>query len=190
MSLLINKHAKRGIPLFAFLFLGFSYCFSQYWERTLGCPETWEYIYNIDESYDNGYIIGNVFIDKISPNYQDCTISSFIYKTDINGDTLWYRNFRHDPLLLYSCRDVGDGTTVALFNSYDYINDCSRILLTRLDECGNKLWCKDIIDPLGFGYGSADMEVINNKILHNQKRINVEVYSAFIDEYVLSLVSD
>ncbi|WP_457552152.1 4'-phosphopantetheinyl transferase family protein [Desulfobacula sp.] len=43
----------------------------------------------------------------------------------------------------------------------------------------------------GFNESLHKVEVLNNKIWHNKKRINVDVYSTFIDdEYVLSLVSD
>lgn len=42
----------------------------------------------------------------------------------------------------------------------------------------------------GFNESLHKVEVINNEILHNQKKIDVDVYSAFIDEYVLSLISD
>lgn len=43
----------------------------------------------------------------------------------------------------------------------------------------------------GFNESLHSVEVINNKILHNNKKIDVEVYSTFInDDYVLSLVSD
>jgi hypothetical protein len=154
------------------MLLSFSSCFSQYWERFLGGPDTYEYIYNIDESYDNGYILGTLFIDEITPTYEEWTRSSFIYKTNINGDTLWYRNFRHDPIVLYSCRDVGDGTTVALLDSWDYVNDCFNIFLVRLDACGNKIWCKEIFDNSGYGFGALDMEFIDNKIVFCREHVN------------------
>lgn len=43
----------------------------------------------------------------------------------------------------------------------------------------------------GFNESLHQVEVINNEIWHNKKKIDVDVYSAFIDDdYVLSLVSD
>ncbi len=42
----------------------------------------------------------------------------------------------------------------------------------------------------GFNESLHKVEVIDNKIWHNKKQINIEVYSTFIDDYVLSLVSD
>jgi hypothetical protein len=149
------------------MLLSFSSCFSQYWERLLGGPETLEYLYDLDETYDKGYIYGYTLVDEIAPNFQNYVQSSMILKTNINGDTLWWRNFRHDPLLLFSCRDVGDGTIVAQFASWDHINESSRILLVRIDECGNKMWCRFITDYSGngSGYGSCDLEIINNRII-------------------------
>ena len=42
----------------------------------------------------------------------------------------------------------------------------------------------------GFNESLHKVEVIDNEIWHNKKQINIEVYSTFIDDYVLSLVSD
>lgn len=42
----------------------------------------------------------------------------------------------------------------------------------------------------GFNESLHKVEVINNEIRHNRIKVDVEVYSTFIDEYVLSLVSD
>ncbi|CCK79215.1 4'-phosphopantetheinyl transferase family protein [Desulfobacula toluolica] len=42
----------------------------------------------------------------------------------------------------------------------------------------------------GFNESLHKVEVINNEIVHNQKKINVDVYSTFLNEYVLSLISD
>ena len=43
----------------------------------------------------------------------------------------------------------------------------------------------------GFNESLHRVEVINNEIRHNKKKINVDVYSTIIDgDYVLSLVSD
>ena len=43
----------------------------------------------------------------------------------------------------------------------------------------------------GFNESLQKVEVINNEIFHNNNKINVNVFSTFIDtDYVLSLVSD
>ena len=42
----------------------------------------------------------------------------------------------------------------------------------------------------GFNESLHRVEVINDEIWHNKKKISVDVYSTFIDGYVLSLVSD
>ena len=42
----------------------------------------------------------------------------------------------------------------------------------------------------GFNESLHKVEVIDNEIWHNKKQMNIEVYSTFIDDYVLSLVSD
>ena len=146
------------------MLLSFSSCFSQYWERSLGGPDTFEYIYDMDESYDKGIILGTRLVDEISPNYQQYTQSAIIYKTDINGNTLWYRNLRIDQCGLVGCKDIGDGTTVSLLvlRISDYKN---KMILTRIDPCGNVLWCKEIIDGFDCGCQSYDIEVINNKIV-------------------------
>ncbi len=42
----------------------------------------------------------------------------------------------------------------------------------------------------GFNESLHKVEVIDSKIWHNKKQIHINVYSTFIDDYVLSLVSD
>lgn len=42
----------------------------------------------------------------------------------------------------------------------------------------------------GFNERLHSVEVINDEIWHNKKKISVDVYSTYIDDYVLSLVSD
>ncbi len=42
----------------------------------------------------------------------------------------------------------------------------------------------------GFNESLHKVEVIDKEIWHNKKQINIDVYSTFIDDYVLSLVSD
>ncbi len=42
----------------------------------------------------------------------------------------------------------------------------------------------------GFNESLHKVEVIDNEIWHNKKQINIEVYSTFIDDYILSLDSD
>ncbi|MEN8211576.1 MAG: 4'-phosphopantetheinyl transferase superfamily protein [Thermodesulfobacteriota bacterium] len=42
----------------------------------------------------------------------------------------------------------------------------------------------------GFNESLHKVEVIDNEIWHNKKQINIDVYSTFINDYVLSLVSD
>lgn len=181
MNLLIIKTAKRRLLLFAIFFFVSPYCFSQFWQRSLGEPDTYEYIYDVDESYDKGFILGTLLIDEFSPNHQSYTRSSFIYKTDINGDTLWYRNFRHDPLIIYSSRAVGDGTFVAQFASWNYENESFRLILSRIDACGNKIWCEDISDysPNAVGYATYDIEVINNRIVFCCENYNTTLDTKF-----------
>ena len=177
MNLFNNINAKRRILLFAFLFLTVLSSFSQYWERFLGGPDTYEYIYDMDEAYDKGLIRGTVLVDDIPSNYKTHTRSSFIYKTDINGETLWYRNFRNDPLLIYSSRSVGDGTIVAQFASWNYENETFCILLARIDECGNKLWCRNITDYSADaeGFATYDIEIINNRIVFCRENYNISL---------------
>lgn len=42
----------------------------------------------------------------------------------------------------------------------------------------------------GFNESLHKVEVINSQVWHHKKKINVDVHSIFIDDYVLSLVSD
>jgi len=53
-------------------------------------------------------------------------------------------------------------------------------MIFRLDACGNEIWCKQYIDSLGQGYQSADIEIINNKIVFVLERI---IISAEEDPY-------
>ena len=42
----------------------------------------------------------------------------------------------------------------------------------------------------GFNESLHKVEVIDNEIWHNNKQVNIEIYSTSIDDYILSLVSD
>ncbi|PID94170.1 MAG: hypothetical protein CSA95_04550 [Bacteroidetes bacterium] len=141
---------------------------AQYWERLFGPPETYEYIHDLFEAYDKGYVMGTVLIDEKTPGMQEFTMSGIIYKTTINGDNLWYRNLRKEQDLMWACRPVGDGSMVALLvstNPYNKDGLDTEIILTRIDACGNQMWCREIIDGIDCGYGALDMQIINNRIV-------------------------
>ena len=59
------------------------------------------------------------------------------------------------------------------------------LLIYRIDACGEEIWCKNFIDSLGQGYQSADIEIINNKIVFVLDRI---IISAEEDPYRLVML--
>ncbi|MDD2324017.1 MAG: T9SS type A sorting domain-containing protein [Bacteroidia bacterium] len=142
----------------------------QNWERTLGTEDNQVCVYDIVEHYDHGYLIGARLNDNIAPQ-GTMDISDIIYKTDINGNILWFRNYRsEDALSIRGCKMYSDGSVIVATNYFDYFNDLWDIRIYRIGVCGDILWCKHYIDPFGKGYKVFDLEIINDKIVFVRER--------------------
>ena len=76
-----------------FLFIFIIPSYSQYWERYIGVDDLDQCIYDLQETYDKGYLISLREVEVISPHYYS---TANILKTDINGNILWTRSVLRD----------------------------------------------------------------------------------------------
>jgi len=144
----------RLLLIFCFLFiLGDS--FSQKWDNTFGTPGKDETFIDVLESYDRGYLLsGNSYIP---------TNSSWLIKTDINGNLLWDKFISHNSYDFFSgyfdqnsSGELVVGRTLKLGPGNNWPS------LVKLDPCGNKLWCRAFIDE-DFMWGwFNDVILLNN----------------------------
>ena len=145
---------------------------AQYWERFIGTSDTWDFVHDMCEYYDKGYLLGTDHCDDFTPqgNY---TLSVIIYKLDINGEILWWRNIRTGGKLnMRACKSLPDGRFIIGTQAWRNGGWVDRILC--LDACGNEQWCTQFEDPTGEGYLLFDLEIIGNKIVFVKERFGFE----------------
>lgn len=168
----IKLHSIKDVYKYASLiFLFFFMCangYSQYWERFYGVEDNNEMIFDIEETYDKGYLI--TALDELESSPSLYRFVSLL-KTDINGDILWKRTIVKNAIYSRGCKPLSDGSSVCVSGYWDTENEMWNLMVFRIDACGNKLWCKQYIDSLNQGFQSSDIEIINNKIIFVIDRI-------------------
>ena len=130
----VRVHACT-LTVFLFLLL-IKPIYAQYWERFLGSEDTYEGVYDMCEYYDKGYLLGISLYDNITPqgNY---TASAMIYKLDINGEILWWRNIRTGgKCYISACKSLPDGRFIVGAQAWRNGGWVDRIFC--LDACGNE----------------------------------------------------
>ena len=153
-----------------FLFILIIPSYSQYWERHIGVDDLDECIYDLQETFDKGYLISLREVEVISSYYYS---TANILKTDINGNILWTRSIPRDGIAIRGCKPLPDGSFVCTSGYWDTVNEMWNLMIYRIDACGEEIWCKNFIDSLGQGFQSVDIEVINNKIIFVRDRIRI-----------------
>jgi hypothetical protein len=110
----------------------------QRWEHVYGEPGTVENFTNAIETYDQGFLLNG---------YSETISGDWLIKTDINGEVLW------EKFVIWEENVVGSGTILQNPEGETYIvgsvwlnNVGSWPSITKLDECGNKIWCRVFID--------------------------------------------
>ncbi len=112
---------------------------AQVWPKYYGFSNSYDYADDISESYDKGYLIcGNIY--NIGTN---TTQSSWLIKTDINGDTLWEKIITNEQQFLRSLtiEQAKDGGLLLAGLSVIEENQ-SLPYIMKLNACGEKEWCK------------------------------------------------
>ncbi|MFU8844974.1 MAG: T9SS type A sorting domain-containing protein [Bacteroidales bacterium] len=128
---------------------------SQTWPKFYGQPNKLNYSDDIEEAYDKGYLIcGNIY----SPG-SNTTQSSWLIKTDVNGDTLWSKIIKNSQqfirtLALEPTKDGG-----LLLAGLAYISQTESLpYIIKLNACGEKEWCRMFGNVLGIKPWVADVK--------------------------------
>ena len=122
-------------------------------EAYFGVQNRKDYAEDITECYDGGYIISAGFEYAYGWNI----------KTGKNFEFLWEKEFEFPSLPVYTKRVIYD----SLGNLYVCGSVDSWPFVSKIDPCGNKLWCKILKNEEEFNYGysrdiliSSDNEII------------------------------
>jgi len=118
---------------------------AQKWANTYGTSSKDENFQDVILSYDNGYII--------SGNYELNTWYNWIIKTDINGETIWSKSLYHNEYEVFSgAIDQNSSGELIIARCISFEGGEQWPSIIKLDECGNKLWCRVFYDT-DFWYG-------------------------------------
>jgi hypothetical protein len=126
------------------LIINLNHSFSQNWERWYAKENCNVESRSVYEHYDKGYILSGIIW---APDYIHNT--SWIIKTDINGDTLWSKILLGgESLFVYSSSTTQDGGLL-LCGTYSSETGKNMPFATKLNACGEKEWCLrlDINEP-------------------------------------------
>lgn len=130
--------------LFFFLLMVHLGLFGQKWDHIYGNPGTDESFKDVIELYDRGYLIsGSYELDE----------GNWLIKTDINGETIWDKVLSWEDVAVFKGRldQDSEGNIGVASLVYGWIPGNWQ-MITKLNPCGDKLWCKVIQDE-NFDYG-------------------------------------
>jgi len=119
------------------------------WEIHIGTSNNNEYSKDLIEYYDKGYYI------------EGTAGSGWQVKTDINGNMQWNEYLEHPDFLL-------QGWSVALDSEGNrYVagvkfNDGTWPFISKFDSCGEKVWCRILVDDQLDSGGAMDVIVNEN----------------------------
>ncbi len=126
---------------------------NQRWETYIGISNRNDYVNSLIEYYDKGYyLVGGFEYEK-----------GWNIKTDINGNILWEKVFKYGSYPIN-----GTGVTIDENGNQYY---CGTIwpdgvtswpFISKFDSCGEKLWCKLIVD-VQYEYGGGRDVIISNE---------------------------
>ena len=120
---------------------------NQKWEVYLGVSNRIDYVSDLIETYDNGYfLVGGFEYEK-----------GWNTKTDINGNVLWDKVFEYTYPMYGSTASIDENGNHYYCGTLWVNETISWPSITKLDSCGNKQWCKIIVDNLYMYGGSRDL---------------------------------
>lgn len=126
---------KKAIYILVIMCLCQSLVYSQSWEKWYGKEDKIVSNWDVVEHYDKGYIISGV----IKPS-DYINITSWLIKTDINGDTLWSKIIvGGESLFILNSSPTIDGGILICGQFHQ--NNEQLPFAAKIDVCGEKEWC-------------------------------------------------
>ncbi len=127
--------------------LQFCWSFGQKWETIFGNPGTDEAFSDLFEQYDGGYLISSFY---------EVNDGCWLIKTDINGNVLWDKFLVWPDVKIFGGfidQDLSGNTYIASVIYGDVEGYWP--MITKLDSCGEKVWCRVFAD-YDYNYGWFD----------------------------------
>jgi len=121
---------------FLALIIGFYYCnsFGQRWETIYGNPGTDEAFSDLIETYDHGYLICSFF---------EVNNGCWLIKTDVNGSMIWEKFLTWQDVSIFGGFVDQDCMGNIYLSSVVYGDPTGYWpMITKLDSCGEKAWCR------------------------------------------------
>ena len=155
--LLVNPVSMKRITpaiLLILLFFFHTFSFAQKWDNIYGYPGTHESFKDLIETYDKGYLISGSHEQEHG---------NWLIKTDINGNILWEKIIKWSGGKVFRT-SIDQSQNSNLFAASNTSGSLlgQWPLITKLNPCGEKLWCR-VFQPEGFDWGwFDDLLVLDN----------------------------
>jgi len=125
------------ISILSLILLNFNSLYSQTWPKNYGQTNRYDYVADIIETYDKGYLICGYYS---SPDWLQRW--GWLIKTDVNGNIIWEKIIENTGkrFLPFAIEQTQDGGILICGMSM-HINNHLPIVI-KLNACGEKQWCK------------------------------------------------
>jgi hypothetical protein len=147
---------KKNHYLIYVLLLIANLSFGQKWDTIYGNPGTSEGFKDVIECYDKGYLVSGSSFENLQANW--------LIKIDINKNVLWEKLITWDDVYVVKSnvdQDLNGNFVLASLVSGESTGQWPRI--TKLDSCGEKVWCRVYQDYDNYNYGwFKDVLVLDN----------------------------
>ncbi len=127
---------KIYFTVFIWLFCFFSVN-AQVWPKYYGQQNRHDYIVDIIESYDNGYLICGYYN---SPDYSERW--GWLIKTDVNGETIWEKIIENTGSRFKPASIEQNLNGEIFIVGMSFHNNKNYPIVLKLNACGEKEWCK------------------------------------------------
>jgi len=126
------------ISIITTILLNFNLLYSQTWPKYYGQQNRRDFVVDIIETYDSGYLICGYY-----SNSDWSQQWGWLIKTDVNGELIWEKiientGSRFRPVAIEQTGDGGIILAGGITNAYGTYNP----VVIKLNACGNKEWCK------------------------------------------------
>jgi hypothetical protein len=146
-------------------------------EHFYGKEDVDESAWDVEKAYDGGFLIGAKISEEVHGNWKH---SGYILKVDINGDTLWWREFPN-VIAVTKIKQVDNGNIFVSMSSASGSNWAS--IVTCMNPCGEVIWCKKFVADDHDGQSVLDMAVSEDRIILLHRNT---VYP-FMEYYMITL---
>jgi len=118
------------------------------------------YAYSLIETNDKGYFYAGKINHGDNPNY------GWIFKTDINGEVLWDKKFGYwgSGTFVQSIKQTIDNGYI-LSGTTSTIDPYGDPFVMKLNECGEKEWCKILNLPDNMDFGGPILQLSNGNYI-------------------------